>query len=138
MRRTANGLKSPVIVALLASATASALRAQEPVVVPVAPPQNPDAGGAETAPQAALKTGLVTYQIDGAQRFREVGDYYETHAQGGFRLTMAELGLVVRGEKLLILNDAEVMREALSNSRTSGLPTPASPLRPERGLLPLA
>ena len=81
----------------------------------------------------------VTYQIDGAQRFREVGDYYETHAQGGFRLTLNALGLVIRGEKLLILNDAEVMREALTGDRSSGLPTRnIQPPEPRRRLSPQA
>lgn len=123
MKRSKTGLCGPTITALLALTATSAARAQDPVVTPGASQQSPTTGDTETAPQGELQTGLITYQVDGAQRFREVGDYYETHAQGGFRLTMAELGLVVRGEKLLILNDAEVMREALAGDRSSGLPT---------------
>lgn len=114
MKGTANGLRRPVIVALLVSATATVVHAQDPVVTPVVTSQDPEAGQG---------TGRITHRIDGAQRTREVDDYFETHVQGGFRITMAELGLSIRGENLLILNDAEVMREALSGRRSSGLPT---------------
>lgn len=114
MKGTTNGLRNPVIVALLVSATAAVVRTQEPVVTPDAPTQEPE---------TKQWTGRVTHRIDGAERTQEVDDYFETHVQGGFRITMAELGLVIRGENLLILNDGEVMREALSGRRSSGLPT---------------
>jgi len=130
VRRSTNGLRSPAIVAVLVAAAATAVRAQDPVVTPEATPQ---------APAAGQKSSLVTHGVDGAKRTQEVDDYYETHVQGGFRLTMAELGLTIRGEKLLILNDGEVMREALSGTRSSGLPTRGiqSP-KPRRRLSPEA
>ena len=73
----------------------------------------------------------------GAFRSRPRDDYYEVQAQGGFRFVVAELGLVIRGENLLILNDLETMRSAIERGRKSGLPTRALPApEPRRRLSP--
>lgn len=75
----------------------------------------------------------------GAYRSRERDDYYEVQAQGGFRFAIAELGLVIRGENLLILNDLETMRTASQRGGNRGLPTRGMPSpEPRRRLSPQA
>ncbi len=74
------------------------------------------------------------YRLDyGAYRTIERDDFHETHAQGGFRLSVPRLDLTIRGERVLILNDLEEMRAAITRERESGLPTrgvpPPSPRR---------
>ena len=63
----------------------------------------------------------------GAFRARERDDYYEVQAQGGFRFEVKGLGLTIRGDSLLLLNDLETMRVASQRPRDSGLPTRGLP-----------
>ncbi|MFK7739516.1 MAG: hypothetical protein AB8H80_04265 [Planctomycetota bacterium] len=47
-------------------------------------------------------------------------DFYETHVQGGFQLQMPDLGLTIRGERLLILNDRETVQGQGQRRSTGG------------------
>lgn len=50
------------------------------------------------------------------------GDYYETHVQGGFEVRLAEMGVTIRGARMLLLEDLEAELGAVERARASGLP----------------
>lgn len=110
---------------------ASAIAAQDPTPnpAPVSPAQQPN--------NPAI---TYDYQFDNAGTAgRENGDYYEFHYQGGFRLHIPKMDILVRGENLLILNDLEAQRAQFESNKSSGLPKRGirSP-EPRRRLSPAA
>jgi hypothetical protein len=99
--------------ALLSSIVATTVTAQDPTKPPTGVAQDP-----------AAPTVVNDYQFDNAgSAGRQSDDYYEFHYQGGFRLKVPKLGLYVRGENLLILNDLEATRAQFEANKSSGLPT---------------
>ena len=100
------------------------------IVVPTATAQDP----------VKSPTAVNEYQFDNAgSAGRQSDDYYEFHYQGGFRLKVPKLGLHVRGENLLILNDLEATRAQFEANKSSGLPTRGiSSPAPRRRLSPEA
>ena len=116
------------LAALLAAIVAATVAAQDPVPAP-GTEQNPDG-----------PTVVNDYQFDNAgSAGRQSDDYYEFHYQGGFRLKIPKLGLYVRGENLLILNDLEATRAQFEANKSSGLPTRGiSSPSPRRRLSPEA
>lgn len=126
--------KAPWLAALLGTvAITTAQRA-------VPGPDGPNATqGQETSTDAKRQDPFELDHPGAGLRTIEVGDYQETHVQGGFRYALPTLGLTLRGENLLILNDLETMRELMQRNRSSGLPTRgiASP-EPRRRLSPQA
>ncbi|MFT4513150.1 MAG: hypothetical protein ACI89X_001581 [Planctomycetota bacterium] len=125
----AEGSARSLAAALLASIVAATVTAQDPTQPPTGAAQDP------TAP-----TVVNEYQFDNAgSAGRQSDDYYEFHYQGGFRLKVPKLGLHVRGENLLILNDLEATRAQFESNKSSGLPTRGiSSPAPRRRLSPEA
>ena len=92
------------------------------------PLMNAALGLALAATGAAQEPAGSGYDLRyGAFRARERDDYYEVQAQGGFRFEVTGLGLTIRGDSLLLLNDLETMRVASQRPRDSGLPTRGLP-----------
>ncbi len=110
--------RGSLMTATFALASVAACAAQQAQ----APEQGP------TTPAAAVGYDLRY----GAFRARERDDYYEVQAQGGFRFEVPALGLTIRGDSLLLLNDLETMRDASQRQRGSGLPTRGLPTPPAR------
>ncbi|MFT4843245.1 MAG: hypothetical protein ACJA0V_002699 [Planctomycetota bacterium] len=108
---------------------ATTVAAQDPTQLPV-----------DTIPDPSAATVVNDYQFDNAgSAGRQSDDYYEFHYQGGFRLKVPKLGLHVRGENLLILNDLEATRAQFEANKSSGLPTRGiSSPSPRRRLSPEA
>lgn len=126
--RLGGGLK--LAAGLLLSLVATSVAAQQDPTTGTQDPQNP--------PEP---TTVNEYQFDNAgSAGRQSDDYYEFHYQGGFRLKIPKLGLHVRGENLLILNDLEATRAQFEASQSSsGLPTRGiSSPAPRRRLSPEA
>jgi hypothetical protein len=114
-----------VIALLLSSVVVSTVAAQDPAQPTAQLPLEQAPVGGTPAKSATAEPQLVLdHQVDSAGiAGRANGDYFETHMQGGFRVRMPQLGLQLRGNSLLILNDLEATRAQFELKKSSGLPT---------------
>jgi len=116
-----SGARNPIVAALLGAIVAATVTAQSPIPLPV----NGRTGATQNPkpPKAAQAPAFEYREESAGSAGRATDDYYETHMQGGFRVRIPKLGLVLRGENLLILQDLEATRAQFETKKSSGLPT---------------
>lgn len=132
MRTTAAWTLLPAVLAVAARAPS-----QDPSV-PVPPPQgaplqDPPAPQGPPRPQGiSLSTGDAAYV-----RTDEAGDYRETIVFGGFRWSLPQAGIEVRGKNALLLADRDTTQALLARPKHGALPRRGiAPPDPRRELSP--
>ncbi len=126
---------------LLAMASAAALLAPADAQSPAAPPKPapkasvPRSATATPLQEPSTPTLLKLIQDVGNTQSFERDDYYEVHLNSGYRLTLPELKLEIRGDNALLMLDLDATRDAMGQRSGNGLPSRGiAPLEPRRVL----